>query len=122
GKIRCMGDQARAAFTANTRFYSAAPRATQSFTTLDTFNTSFAEPVRLYEAGTDQFLGMISNGIYLCSFDQVNGPPYANANNPSLTTDIDLNSLIVMGLLSQATTLNGMIFFALPVEEVKIAP
>lgn len=122
GKVRCMGDQVRAAYTVNTRFYSATPRAYQSFTTLDSFNTSIAEPMRLYEAGTDQFLGMISSGIYACSFDSTNAPPFANMSNPSLTTDIDLNNLVVMSLLSQTTSLTGMAFFALPVEEVKIAP
>lgn len=121
GNVRCMGDQIRANYTASTRFYSTTPRAWQSFTAQDSFNTSIAEPMRLYESGTDQFLGMISSGIYACSFDSTNAPPFANMSNPSLTADIDLNNLVVMSLLSQTTTLSGMAFFALPVEEVKIA-
>lgn len=120
GKVRCMGDQIRANYTASTRFYPTTPRAWQSFTAQDSFNTSIAEPMRLYEAGTDQFLGMLSGGIYACSFDSTNAPPIANMSNPSLTADIDLNNLVVMSLLSQTTNLSGMAFFALPVEEVKI--
>lgn len=121
GKIRCMGGQFQADYNANTRFYLSPKRAWQSFTKQDTFNTSIAEPIPLYEAGSDQFLGMISSGVYACSFDSTNTPPFANALNPSLTTDIDLNSLVVMALLSQSTTASGITFFALPVEEVKIA-
>lgn len=121
GNVRCMGDQIRAAYTASTRFYPTTPRAYQSFTSQDAFNTSVAEPIRLFEAGTDQFLGMISGGIYACSYDSTNTPPIANTSNPSLTTDMDLNNLVIVHLLSQTTTLNGMLFFALPVEEVKIA-
>lgn len=121
GKIRCLGGQFQADYNANTRFYLSPKRAWQSFTKQDTFNTSIAEPIPLYEAGSDQFLGMISSGVYACSFDSTNTPPFANALNPSLTTDIDLNSLVVMALLSQSTTASGITFFALPVEEVKIA-
>lgn len=122
GKNRCMGDQVRANYTVNTRFYQNAStaRAWQSFTTQDTFNTSVAQPMPIYESPSDQFLGYLM-GIYACSFDATNTPPIANNLNPSITTDIDLNNLIVIGLLSRSTTADGVNFFAIPIEEIKIA-
>lgn len=121
GNVRCLGDQIRAAYTTSSRFYLITPRAHQSFTGQDNFNTSIAEPMRLFEAGTDQFLGIISGGLYACSFNSSDAPPFANLLNPSLTADVDLNNLVVMSLLSQSTNLTGIAFFAFPVEEVKIA-
>ena len=117
-----MGDQVRANYTASTRFYQNATtaRAWQSFTAQDAFNTSVAQPMPIYESPSDQFLGYLM-GIYACSFDDTNTPPTANSLNPSITTDIDLNNLIVIGLLSRSTTADGVNFFAIPIEEIKIA-
>ena len=120
GNVRCIGDQSRAEYTANTRFYLNTPRAFKSFTTQDSFNTSIAEPMRLFEASTGQFLGVIAGGLYACSFDSTNAPPITNDSNPSLTADIDLNSKVIIHLLNQSTSLSGIAFFALPVEEIKI--
>ena len=122
GKTRCMGDQVRADYTASTRFYQNAStaRAWKSFTTQDAFNTSVAQPMPIYESPSDQFLGYLM-GIYACSFGATNTPPFTNDLNPSLTSDVDLGSLVVMGLLSRSTAADGMNFFAFPVEEIKIA-
>jgi len=120
GAQRCMGDQFRSEYNRDGRFYTITPRAYQSFTKQDSFNTSIAQPFILYESPSDQFLGYIQ-GIYICSFNAVDTPPIIISSTPSITMDVDLNSLVVIGHLSVNTSSGACVFLALPVEEIKIA-
>lgn len=96
-----------------------APQAFNSFTNLDTFNTTTAEPIAIYEYSTKQFLGFVSGGIYIAKYATANQPAMTRTNAPVTTYDIDLNSLINLhspGIYSAglATVL------CIPVEEFKL--
>lgn len=96
-----------------------APQAFNSFTNLDTFSTTTAEPIAIYEHSTKQFLGFVSGGIYIAKYATANQPAMTRTASPSATYDIDLNNLIYLhsfGLYSSSfATVLGI-----PVEEMKI--
>ncbi|OTG82161.1 hypothetical protein [Acinetobacter sp. ANC 4648] len=119
GNIKAMGDPIRSASSATTSYFPTTPRAYSSFTSLDAFNTTCAEPMRLYEFNTDQFIGF-TMGMYVCAYDATNTPPVTRDLTPSVSSDIDLNSKIMIHPVFRASQQQDAIFFAIPIEEIKI--
>lgn len=96
-----------------------APQALNSFTGQDTFNTTTAEPIAIYEYSTKQFLGFAAGGIYIAKYATANQPAMTRTNAPVTTYDIDLNSLI--NLHSPGTYFTGSAtVLCIPVEEFKL--
>lgn len=88
---------------------------------IDSFNTTTAKPLEIYEQGTSQYLGQLY-GLYLCMYSPTNMPVASNKTYPLLTTDIELDSLIMIAAsgsnnIESSTSLR---FLALPIEEIKI--
>ena len=88
---------------------------------VDGFNTTTATPMMIFEQSTSQYLGQIY-GLYLCMYNSSNMPSPSNKSYPSITTDIDLNSTIVVAASgsNSISSLNSARFLVLPVEEIKI--
>lgn len=84
---------------------------------IDTFNTTAAEPISVYEYETWQFIGMISGGAYQVNYSDTGNPDKTTL--PLITGDIDLNSIVY--LCGMASTGGNNVYWAVPVEEVRIA-
>lgn len=98
------------------------PYAPQSFlpSSIDSFNTTTASNIQIYEYTTRQILG-VAYGMYICNYDSVNYPPATHSTSPSFTYDIDLTSLTFMHYMSAGYVGTGSTHFAVPIEEIKIA-
>ena len=96
------------------------PQAYNSFISLDSFNTTTAEPIPIYEGSTKQHLGY-AYGLYICKYSNSNAPTVTGATSPSLTKDIDLQNLVAQHYIASGTTAQNAVFFAVPVEEIKVA-
>lgn len=99
----------------------ATPQALNSFTNLDNFNTTTAEPIPVYEAATKQHLGFVIGGMYVAKYASSNTPTLTGATSPSLTKDVDLQNLVAQHYIASGTTAQNAVFFAVPVEEIKVA-
>lgn len=111
GNFRVVFDKG-ATPTAPTASGSALP------TAIDTFNTATATPILLYEISTQQNIGYVSSGLFVCQFATTNSPAVTHTTSPSLHIDIDTNSNLFVHPIYRDS--NNMIFFAAPIEEVKI--
>lgn len=98
------------------------PYAPQSFlpSSIDSFNTTTASNIQIYEYTTRQILG-VAYGMYICNYDSVNYPPATHSTSPSFTYDIDLTSLTFMHYMAAGYVGTGSTHFAVPIEEIKIA-
>jgi len=54
-------------------------------------------------------------------YGTANTPSTSYGIQPSVTVDIDLNSLIILHYISAGTSTSSFAFLAAPVEEIKIA-
>ena len=101
---------------------SASTQAISSFypSSLDTFNTTAAFPIPLFEKTTRQYLGNVSGGLYrneILSKDIT-----LNISNiPTLTTDIDFSNYVAQHITFTSTSNSSIHGFVAPVEEIKIA-
>lgn len=96
------------------------PQALSSFLNQDTFNTTTAAPISVYEQGTKQLLGMVSGGLYVCKYASTNYPA-KNATSPTITYDIDLNYICPIHYFNAGTADTAYVFLTAPVEEIKVA-
>lgn len=85
---------------------------------IDNFNTTTCWPIPIYQKPTCQFLGYVY-GIFLASYAASGAPGTAKTNIPLITKDIDYNSNVVVHQI-EWNSLSGGVWFAAPVEEVKI--
>lgn len=85
---------------------------------IDNFNTTTCYPIPLYHRGTGQFLGYAS-GLYIAAYGGANAPSTARTSIPLLTQDVDLSSLVAIHQ-SDWNSPDGGIWFAAPVEEIKL--
>lgn len=112
-------------FASNAGLFSTVPsgRVTSSYlpSSLDNFNTSSAQPLALLEKTTKQFLGFTNGGIY--RVDNVSGsaPSNTKSESPSDTTDTDFKNKIKMHFVTNTGATNAYVYFAAPIEEIKIA-
>lgn len=97
-----------------------APTAASSFLGLDTFNTTTVESISIYENATKQHLGYVIGGMYIARYGSTNTPPISRTDSPSFTTDIDFSNNIALHYIGNQGSAAASVFFALPVEEVKI--
>lgn len=98
----------------------ALPQATASFLNLDTFNTTTAAPISLYELSTKQHLGFVAGGAYVAKYASSNTPTINKETLPQTTKDIDLNSNVYLHCATLNGNSSGSVFFAIPIEEIKI--
>ena len=99
------------------------PQATDSLlpASLNGFNTTTTEPVAMYIQGNGQFLGFMM-GIYRCKYANNNAPAISKSAMPLKTMDIDLNSIVYVNpITSGGTNIGYATYYAIPVEEIKIA-
>lgn len=88
---------------------------------LDSFNTTTARPIMIYEFNTKQYLGAVVGGLYSCMYANTNAPPLDRNLSPVGTRDIDLDSICKIHFMSYSSAnYNQSIFLLAPVEEVKI--
>lgn len=105
--------------TTSTAIIANRPQAYADFTQQDTFNTTTAGPILIYEQTTKQVLGSVYGGCYIVK----------NATNafaaldwgtvPFVTKDIDFNSNVVVHAMTHDTFASQAVFFAMPLEPVK---
>lgn len=96
------------------------PQALSSFLNQDTFNTTTAAPISIYEQGTRQFLGMVSGGLYVCKYANANYPA-TNSTSPTMTYETDLNHICPVHYINTSTSNSSYVFLTAPIEEIKIA-
>ena len=87
---------------------------------IENFNTTTAHNMSVYLASSLQFVGFVNGGMYQCRYSSSNTPPNTYHTSPSLTTDIDLSTSVVMHLMAEGTNSTAA-YFAIPIEEIKIA-
>lgn len=87
---------------------------------IDTFNTTVAEPIRIYERSTEQFIGF-AYGALLCGYTGASSsrPATGLGNMPNRTKEIDFNSDVIIHAVSNNSPQYA--FLAIPIEEIKIA-
>lgn len=105
--------------TTSTAVIAHRPQAYADFTQQDTFNTTTAGPMLIYEQTTKQVLGGVFGGCYIVK----------NATNafatldlgtvPFITKDIDFNSNVVVHAMTYMGFASQAVFFAIPLESVK---
>ncbi len=88
---------------------------------IDAFQTTTCEPIPLYIANNGQHLGFVVGGMYRAKYAATNAPPVAITASPSITADIDLNSKVLVHSIAYSFALAACVFFAVPIEEIKIA-
>lgn len=86
---------------------------------LEGFNTTSATPLGVQLHSTRQFVGYCY-GMYLCRYSSSNTPPNTPTSSPSITSDIDLSSKVIIHLISEGSNTTAA-YFAIPLEEIKIA-
>jgi hypothetical protein len=86
---------------------------------VDIFNTTTCYPIPLYHRGTGQFFGY-AQGLYIAAYGGSNTPPTNRKDIPMLTQDIDFESKVAVHQIDWNSP-NGGVWFAAPIEEVKIA-
>lgn len=85
---------------------------------IDAFNTTTVYQPFIFHQATQQHIGYIAGGFYVCKYTSTNTPQTSNQATPSVTADVDLNSKIIMHYVS---TGSAHTFLALPVEPIKYA-
>lgn len=97
-----------------------APTAVQSVlpSEINSFNTTTASLMHLYDRKTKQLLGMVTGGLYLCQIASSNAPGDAYNVTPSIHYDAD--TLVMMYLHPICRTTSAKVYFAAPIEEVKV--
>lgn len=115
GNVRVSFSQTSSA--TGSSFY--VPQAYKSFTDLDLFNTTTAEPIAFYEYSTKQFLGYISGGLYIAKYASSNTPSITKSTAPATTYDIDFKNTVKIHSPGNAVLALGVLLCA-PIEEIKI--
>lgn len=92
--------------------------ATGSFLSVDAFNTTAAKPLLLYEANTGQITG-VALGLYQSMYASSDRPDILPSTIPVSTVDINLSNIVKIHACSASTSEHA--WFAVPVEEIKIA-
>lgn len=85
---------------------------------IDGFNTTTVYQPFIFHQATQQHLGYIAGGLYVCKYASTNTAPTGSQNSPSVTADVDLNSKIIMHYM---TTGSSHTFLAFPIEDIKYA-
>ncbi|MGI1795207.1 hypothetical protein [Acinetobacter variabilis] len=91
--------------------------ASNSFISLDGFNTTAAKPLSIYEASTGQFLGFIL-GLFQAMYATSDRPNISPSTMPVDTRDVDLSNIVKIQSCSSSVSEHA--WFAAPVEEVKV--
>ncbi|OTG69909.1 hypothetical protein B9T38_14095 [Acinetobacter sp. ANC 4218] len=90
-------------------------------TNIDSFNTSLAYPVSIFDKPSKQHLGFIAAGLYRFEARYGTSPPSSRLESPSTSMDIDLAHLLKIHASNTAASASSVLWFCAPVEEVKIA-
>lgn len=87
---------------------------------IDSFNTTTAIPINIFERSTSQHLG-VCYGAYMCMYgNDAIAPALTKTNLPLITKDIDFNSNIIIYNSGGGGDKTRTSYVALPIEEVKI--
>lgn len=97
------------------------PQAAKSFisTELDTFNTTTAQPIFIYEKATRQHLGVLF-GAFIAKYSSTDAPSLSANSSPFTTKDIDLDNFICIHHISTGGSALNAAYMVFPLEEVKI--
>lgn len=87
---------------------------------IDSFNTTAAIPLYITEKTTKQFVGMGCGGLYRTDYLAGSTPPNTRATSPSESADVDLISKVKVHFCCENGSANSFVYFAVPVEEIKI--
>lgn len=116
GNVRVVLDQS----PLNDSTLFSIPQAINSFTAQDTFNTTTAAQIYLYEQSTRQQLGVVNGGLYVCKYATTNYPA-TNNTSPTITKTTDMDSICPIHYMSASTANTAYVFLTAPLEEIKIA-
>lgn len=84
---------------------------------IDTFNTTTAKPLPIYERTTSQFLGYTLGGLFECHFSTSAKPSQDIANSPSIVYEIDFSHKAVIHSFCSGNSVNS-VSLAFPLEIV----
>lgn len=85
---------------------------------IDSFNTTTAHPLQIYDYSTSQFLGFSAGGVFECHYAVSTKPSQAVSDSPSLITEIDFNHKALIHSICNGNTA-ASVFLAFPVEEIR---
>lgn len=120
GKIHTAIDLAN---NANLVADQSANKVASSFvsTNIDSFNTSLAYPVSIFDKPSKQHLGFIAAGLYRFEARYGTTPASSRLESPSTSMDIDLGHSLKLHVSNTAANAASVLWFCAPIEEVKIA-
>lgn len=85
---------------------------------IDSFNTTTAHPLPIYDYSTSQFLGFSAGGVYECHYANATKPSQTVANSPSVISEIDFNHKALIHSICNGNPATS-VFLAFPLEEIK---
>lgn len=88
---------------------------------IDSFNTTLAYPISIFDKKTKQHIGFVAAGLYRFEARYGTSPTSLKQESPSTSMDIDLGQLLKIHLSYSTTTASAFLWFCAPIEEVKIA-
>ena len=117
GNIRVVLDQTPAN-GGNSLF--ATPQAASSFlpSNIDSFNTTTASPLFIYEYPTLQIIGL-AHGMYAAKYGATNSPNTSMSESPILSNEIDFNNKCLIHNVNASTSSSAYTFLVTPIEVIK---
>lgn len=107
------------ASTGNSSVLASRPQALADFTLQDTFNTSTAGPLLIYEQATKQVLGSVHGGCFIVKHASNNFVTLEWGTVPFATKDIDFNRDVIIHGMTYSSVASQAVFFAMPLETIK---
>lgn len=99
----------------------AAARSSVLPSALDSFDTTTAQPIAIYELSSYQHLGFCY-GAYKCQYSSdTKAPTISKTNLPIETVDTDFTSKVFIACSGSSNDKTRAFYMAIPIEEVKIA-
>lgn len=104
-------------------FIFSTPKAKNSVlpSSIDSFNTTTARPIAIYERASRQHLGFVAGGVYEAMYSEdINIPSTDKVLTPLFTKEIDFSNTCIIHHIASDTGGRNCQYLALPIEELKI--
>lgn len=88
---------------------------------IDTFNTTTARPMAIYERASRQHLGFVAGGIYEAMYSEDSNIPSTDKMlTPLVTKEVDFSNTCLVHHIASDTGGRNCQYLVLPIEEIKI--
>ena len=121
GKISVAFDSSNNTTAPN--FIFTTPKAKDSVlpSSIDTFNTTTARPIAIYERASRQHLGFVAGGVYEAMYSEDSNIPSTDKTlTPLFSKEIDFSNTCVIHHIASDNGGRNCQYLVLPVEELKI--